>query len=152
MEDTNNKKITVMALGGAGCRILREIAKDPLSAGLELLAVDTDQEDLAATGLPRENRYSQEPAGGTGSVAAVVRWMVSGQLLMNDLNWKKPFREVRCCWRSAAWAAEPVPAALRLRSVWLISRIFLLCFCSRCLLLWRDTAVRRLLKMLSARS
>ena len=56
MEDTNNKKITVMALGGAGCRILREIAKDPLSAGLELLAVDTDQEDLAATGLPQEKQ------------------------------------------------------------------------------------------------
>ena len=45
-----------MALGGAGCRILREVVKNPLAEPLNLLAVDTDREDLASTGLPEEKQ------------------------------------------------------------------------------------------------
>jgi cell division protein FtsZ len=56
MDEIKEKKISVMALGGAGCRILREIAKDPLAAPLNLIAVDTDRDSLAETGLPEEKQ------------------------------------------------------------------------------------------------
>ena len=44
MDEMTNKTITVMALGGAGCRILRKITENPLSGPLNLLAVDTDRD------------------------------------------------------------------------------------------------------------
>ena len=56
MDEMTNKTITVMALGGAGCRILRKITENPLSGPLNLLAVDTDREALAASGVPPEKQ------------------------------------------------------------------------------------------------
>ncbi len=50
-------KITILGLGGAGCRIIRRLAADAERfPDLRLLAVDTDERSLAETGLPEENR------------------------------------------------------------------------------------------------
>ena len=51
-----NKKITILALGGAGCKIVSLIAGTPSAAGVRLLAIDTDAESLAACGLPESDR------------------------------------------------------------------------------------------------
>lgn len=56
MSESVDKKISVMALGGAGCRIMRQIAGNPLAEPLNLLAVDTDREALEASGLPPEKQ------------------------------------------------------------------------------------------------
>lgn len=51
-----SRNVTVMALGGAGCRFLRNVAADPMNRNLHMLAVDTDQSSLELTGLPPEKR------------------------------------------------------------------------------------------------
>ena len=50
------RNITVLALGGAGCRVMRELAGSSAAVGLRLLAADTDREALAASGLAPESR------------------------------------------------------------------------------------------------
>jgi len=47
--------VTIMAVGGAGCRIMKLISDSAASAGMRLLAVDTDTESLKQSGLPPEN-------------------------------------------------------------------------------------------------
>ena len=51
MSDTTSP-VTVLAVGGAGCRIIAHLAELPQSATLRLLAVDTDAAALAECGLP----------------------------------------------------------------------------------------------------
>lgn len=51
--DTAN--ITILGIGGAGCRILRQISNTPGTENLRLLAFDSDTESLAESGLPKEN-------------------------------------------------------------------------------------------------
>ena len=48
-------KVTLLALGGAGCRIIRRIAGTPGAEKLRLLAMDSDTESLKESGLPAEN-------------------------------------------------------------------------------------------------
>lgn len=48
-------KVTLLALGGAGCRIIRHIATLPGAEKLRLLAMDSDTESLKESGLPTEN-------------------------------------------------------------------------------------------------
>ena len=48
-------KITLLGLGGAGCRIVRRISLLPGVEKLRLLAMDSDAESLAESGLPSEN-------------------------------------------------------------------------------------------------
>lgn len=48
-------KVTLLALGGAGCRIIRRIAGTPGAEKLRLLAMDSDTESLKESGLPDEN-------------------------------------------------------------------------------------------------
>ena len=48
-------KITILGIGGAGCRIIRTLLTMPWSEGVRLLALDTDRSALEATGLPAEN-------------------------------------------------------------------------------------------------
>ena len=48
-------KVTLLALGGAGCRIIRQIAGTPGAEKLRLLAMDSDTESLKESGLPAEN-------------------------------------------------------------------------------------------------
>ena len=46
--------ICIMALGGAGCRIIREFSANPAAGKFRLLAVDSDLESLKNSGLPEE--------------------------------------------------------------------------------------------------
>ena len=46
------KKITILAVGGAGCRIMRRLRELPGAEKLQLLALDTDRTALEETGLP----------------------------------------------------------------------------------------------------
>lgn len=46
--------LTILGLGGAGCRIIRELNALPVASQLRLLAVDTDAESIAESGLPPE--------------------------------------------------------------------------------------------------
>ena len=50
------EKITILAVGGAGCRILRLLKDLPGAENLHLLALDTDRAALEETGLPPEDR------------------------------------------------------------------------------------------------
>ena len=50
------KEITILALGGAGCRILRALAEAPAAQSLRLLAADTDAESLARSGVAENCR------------------------------------------------------------------------------------------------
>ena len=50
----NMKNITVLALGGAGCRVMRELGALSAARGVRLFAADTDREALAGSGLPPE--------------------------------------------------------------------------------------------------
>lgn len=50
------KMITVLALGGAGCRILRVLAASPAAQSMRLLAVDTDAESLERCGVEESCR------------------------------------------------------------------------------------------------
>lgn len=50
-----SSNITIMALGGAGCRIIREFAALESSGKFRLLAMDSDVESLEISGLPAEN-------------------------------------------------------------------------------------------------
>ena len=50
------KQITVLALGGAGCRILRSLAAIPAAQSMRLLAVDTDAESLMRSGVEESCR------------------------------------------------------------------------------------------------
>lgn len=49
-------KVTLLGLGGAGCRIIRRIAATPGAEKLRLLVMDSDVESLEESGLPTENR------------------------------------------------------------------------------------------------
>ena len=49
-------KVTLLGLGGAGCRIIRRISETPGVENLRLLAMDSDTESLEESGLPTENR------------------------------------------------------------------------------------------------
>lgn len=51
----NQGEFAVLALGGAGCRIISHLAGMPQAEQLKLLAMDTDQSALETTGLPPEN-------------------------------------------------------------------------------------------------
>lgn len=48
-------KITLLGLGGAGCRIVRQISLLPGAEKIRILAMDSDSESLAESGLPSEN-------------------------------------------------------------------------------------------------
>lgn len=48
--------ITLLGIGGAGCRIIRQIRNTPGTENLRLLAFDSDVESLEESGLPPENR------------------------------------------------------------------------------------------------
>ncbi|MBR2345724.1 MAG: hypothetical protein IKA71_08085 [Lentisphaeria bacterium] len=50
-----SKAITVLAAGGAGCRIIAEFAARNPDAGFRLLALDSDISSLQASGLPEES-------------------------------------------------------------------------------------------------
>ena len=50
------EKITILAVGGAGCRIMRLLKEMPGAEKLHLLALDTDAAALEDTGLTPENR------------------------------------------------------------------------------------------------
>lgn len=50
------KKITVLGIGGTGCRIVGILRENPLSAPLRLLAIDSDSAGLERSGLPEEAR------------------------------------------------------------------------------------------------
>ncbi len=52
----SEKNITVMALGGAGCRVMQKISQEAQTGKLRLLAVDTDRESLAASGVPESGQ------------------------------------------------------------------------------------------------
>ena len=47
-------RIVIMAVGGAGCRIIREFAESPAAARFRLLAMDSDVDSLRQSGLPEE--------------------------------------------------------------------------------------------------
>ena len=65
------KEITILALGGAGCRILRALAEAPAAQSLRLLAADTDAESLARSGVTENCRLlaGARWRGGRGSGA-----------------------------------------------------------------------------------
>ncbi len=69
------EKLTLLAVGGAGCRIIREVAAlaGP-DARLRLLATDTDAEALSASGVPEENRLlaGEIWRGGRGCGGSVI--------------------------------------------------------------------------------
>lgn len=50
------KEITVLGIGGTGCRIVGSLKENPQAAPLRLLAVDSDTDGLARSGLPEEAR------------------------------------------------------------------------------------------------
>jgi cell division protein FtsZ len=47
--------ITILAIGGAGCRIMRILRTLPGAESVRMLALDTDRAALESTGLPAEN-------------------------------------------------------------------------------------------------
>lgn len=47
--------ITILAVGGAGCRIIREFASGSNAGNCRLLALDSDTESLQKTGLPENS-------------------------------------------------------------------------------------------------
>ena len=51
-----NEPITILAVGGAGCRIMRSLRTLPGAESLRLLALDTDRAALEATGLPEADQ------------------------------------------------------------------------------------------------
>lgn len=54
-EKENAAPITVLAIGGAGCRVIGFLADSPLAAGLRFRALDTDASGLEASGLKPES-------------------------------------------------------------------------------------------------
>ena len=56
MNDSKNKVVTIAGIGGTGCRVLGNLNRSGISGAVRLLALDTDAESLAATGLPPEQR------------------------------------------------------------------------------------------------
>lgn len=52
----DKRNITLLGIGGAGCRIIRQIAGTEGASGIRLLAFDSDLESLEESGLPPENR------------------------------------------------------------------------------------------------
>lgn len=50
------KEITVLGIGGTGCRIVGILKENPLSAPLRLLAIDSDTSGLERSGLSEEER------------------------------------------------------------------------------------------------
>ena len=61
--DNCERKITILALGGGGCRIMKEFVSGHETGQFDLLAVDSDLESLQNSGLPEE------------------RWLQAGRLL-----------------------------------------------------------------------
>lgn len=51
-----NKELAILGIGGAGCRVLRLLAGNPLAASLRLLAVDTDKKSLEGLNLPENSK------------------------------------------------------------------------------------------------
>ncbi len=54
-ENQDSVAITVLAIGGAGCRIVRFLASSELAANLRFRALDTDAGGLESSGLPPES-------------------------------------------------------------------------------------------------
>ncbi len=52
----SERKMTILGIGGAGCRIIRQISLAPGADKLRLLALDSDTASLEESGLPPENR------------------------------------------------------------------------------------------------
>lgn len=52
----SERRMTILGLGGAGCRIIRQISLTPGAEKLRLLALDSDTASLEESGLPPENR------------------------------------------------------------------------------------------------
>ena len=52
----SERKMTILGLGGAGCRIIRQVSLTPGAEKLRLLALDSDTASLEESGLPPENR------------------------------------------------------------------------------------------------
>ena len=52
----SGKKITIMALGGAGCRILGQLNTGDFPENFNFLAVDSDIDSLQASGVPEDRR------------------------------------------------------------------------------------------------
>ena len=60
--------ITVLAIGGAGCRIMRVLRTLPGADSVRMLALDTDRASLESTGLPAEDQLlaGEQWRGGRG--------------------------------------------------------------------------------------
>ena len=88
------KEITILALGGAGCRILRALADAPAAPSLRLLAADTDAESLARSGVAENCRQlaGARWRGGRGCGTAGPRLGT------------RP-----CCWRTGPTAGRRAP-------------------------------------------
>lgn len=56
IENLANKNISIIAIGGAGCQILKELSKQTLPEKVKLLAIDTDKTSLENLTIPVENR------------------------------------------------------------------------------------------------
>lgn len=69
-----DEKLTVMAVGGAGCRIMAKLNSIPESAGLRLVAVDTDRQSLIDSTLPEQNTLlaAESWRGGKGCGGRVL--------------------------------------------------------------------------------
>ena len=53
--DGENKNITILGVGGAGCRVISHLLREPGADQLKLIAIDTDKNSLAESGLAPEN-------------------------------------------------------------------------------------------------
>ena len=54
----SGQNITLLGVGGAGCRILRQVLRTPGAEKLRLLALDSDTGSLEESGLPPDNRIT----------------------------------------------------------------------------------------------
>ena len=50
-----NSKFCVIGVGGAGCRIISHLVREPGAEYLKLIAIDTDRNGLAECGLDEEH-------------------------------------------------------------------------------------------------
>ena len=62
----NIPEVTVLAVGGAGCRILREFVATAAASRFRLLALDSDADALKLTGLPESSRIQAGRMGCSG--------------------------------------------------------------------------------------
>lgn len=86
----SEKKITVMALGGAGCRILGELNTGEFPDNFRFLAVDSDIDSLQSSGLPESHwvQAGQQFRSGRGCGGNVI---AGQQALANE---RKSLRRV----------------------------------------------------------